>query len=171
MNFQFFIEKLNDSDTYKKFIEENSKALPASAFFVLDFENPKNPDNKSHFDFLIPEENKMFSCQLEEGCKFVPVEKFAENIKPISLGHEFDFDEVKSLVLEEMKKRDIKNKLQRILLSLQNKDGVDYLVGTVFLSQLGLLKVNINLKEMKITDFEKKSFMDMLKVTGKGKAE
>ena len=70
-----------------------------------------------------------------------------------------------------MARKEVKSKVQKILLSLQHKEGKDYLVGTAFLSMFGLLKVNIDISEMKITDFEKKSFMDMLRVTGEDKKD
>jgi len=173
MNFQFFVEKLKNSEEFKKFEEETKDAFPASGFFVLDFENIKNPDNKHHFDFFVPSENKMWSFQLEDNAKKVPVEIVDKltTQNAISLSHEFDFDDISDLIISEMKEKKITNKIQRILLSLQNKDDKDFLIGTVFLSQLGLLKINIDIENMKITDFEKKSFMDMIKITRKGGGE
>ena len=70
-----------------------------------------------------------------------------------------------------MDKKEIKSKVQKMLWSLQSKDGKNYLLGTVFISMFGLLKVSIDVSDMKLVDFEKKSFMDMLKVTGKKKEE
>ena len=87
---------------------------------------------------------------------------------PVSLEHNFDFNDIKNIVSGEMKKRDIKNKVQKILLSLQHKKGKDYLIGTVFISNFGLLKININLLDMNVVHFEKKSFFDMLKITKGG---
>ena len=59
MNFQFYIEKLHNSEDFKKFMKENLDAYLCSGFFIIDFENPKNPDNKSHLDFYIPSKNEM----------------------------------------------------------------------------------------------------------------
>jgi len=50
---------------------------------------------------------------------------------------------------------------------LQKLDGRDVLVGTAFISALGMLKIEIDIKDKKITDFEKKSFMDMMKIIKK----
>lgn len=172
MNFQFFVEKLMACDSYKEFIEKNPDSFPASAFFVLDFENLKNPANKSHFDFVISKKEEMWSFQLEEGCKLVPVEAFDKTLKEenkISLECEFEFEKVESLIRNEMTKRNISNKIQTILISMQNKEGKDHLVVTVFLSQFALLKLNINLETMAVEYFEKNSFFDMMKITGKKK--
>ena len=76
-------------------------------------------------------------------------------------------DEVEKLILDEMARKEIKSKIQKMLWSLQCKDGKNYLLGTVFISMMGLLRVSINVTDMKVIDLEKKSFMDMLKVTKK----
>ena len=163
MNFQFYVEKLMNSEIFKKFSEENKDAIPCSGFFVIDLEGQ---DNKQHFDYFIPLQNKMFSFKLEDNCQMIPVD-IVDNIefKPIFINHNFDFSEIKNIISREMQKRDIKNKVQKILLSLQHKKGKDYLIGTVFISNFGLLSINIDVSNMNVTHFEKKSFFDMLKIT------
>ncbi len=167
MNFQFYLEKLYASDYFDKFIKENKDAFPVSGFFVLDL---VGKDSQQHFDYYIPSTKKLFSFQLEKGGEPVPIE-LVEGFKAnkIAMNYNFDFKDVDALIQEEMEKKEIKNKIQKFLFSLQIKDGKDYLVGTIFLSGMGLLKVNIDISEMKITAFEKKSFFDMLKITGKKK--
>jgi len=165
MNFQFYLEKLFDSDSFKKFTEENGSAFPSSCFFIIDNDGK---ESKQHFDYFIPETKKMFSFKLEDGCAIVPVD-LPPNYVPekIAMNYSFDFADVEKLIEDEMVKKEIKSKIHKILISLQHKEGKDYIVGTVFLSMFGLLKVNIEISEMKITEFEKKSFMDMLRVTKK----
>ena len=51
---------------------------------------------------------------------------------------------------------------------MQAKDKKNYLLGTIFISGLGLLKVRIDLNEKKIVGFEKMSFFDMIKIVKKG---
>ncbi len=46
-------------------------------------------------------------------------------------------------------------------------DGKNFLIGTIFISGMGILKITIDLDEMKITNFERKSFMDMMKIIRK----
>jgi hypothetical protein len=169
MNFQFYLEKLHASDSFKKFVEENKDAFPCSCFFILD---KKEKDSKQHFDYFIPSTKKMFSFKLEDNCEVIPVD-LREGVVPtkLSLNYNFDFDAVEKLILDEMTKKEIKSKVEKMLWSLQSKDGKNYLLGTVFISMFGLLKVSIDVDDMKIVDFEKKSFMDMLKVTGKKKEE
>lgn len=167
MNFQFYIEKLHDSDSFKKFRKENPDAFLCSCFFVVDLEGNQE---KQHFDFFIPEDKKMFSFQIEKSCELVPVEVFDnKSLNKILFDHDFEFKQVEDLIVRKMVEEGIKNKIHKMLFSLQNKNGKDFLIGTVFISMMGMLKVIIDLDNMKITEFEKKSFLDIMKVSGKKK--
>lgn len=162
MNFQFYLEKLFDSEEFQDFIKENKDAYPCSGFIVCDFEGK---DNKTHFDYYVPSVKKMFSFKLEDNCAKIPVEIIPEEApKRLKFNYSFHVDDIQKLVENKMLEESIKNKLQKMLFSLQNIDGKDFLVGTVFISSLGMLKVNIDLDEMKITDFKKHSFMEMINV-------
>ena len=165
MKFQFYVEKLFANEHFQNFKEENKNAYPCSCFFILDLESK---DNQQHFDYFVPQEKRMFSFKLEKGGEKIPVEMIEQIIpEKINLNFNFDFDDIKKLVLEKMQEEEIKNKIQKLLLSLQKKDGKHYLIGTIFISSLGMLKVAIDIEEMKITDFEKKSFFDIMKVKKK----
>lgn len=167
MNSQFLLEKLEDSDEYKKFMKENKGAYLCSAFFIIDLAE-KNPENKYHFDFYVPESKKTFSFELENGVKLVPLERNDEKIlEKVSMKSHFDFDELKEKTLNEMMANKVTNKIQKMIFSLQSKDKQDFLFATIFLSGFALLKFDFDLKTKKITDFEKKSFFDMMKIVKK----
>jgi len=163
MNLQFYMEKLSLSEEFKKFMKDNKDAYLCSGFFVID-KDLKNPDNKQHFDYYIPSSKKMFSFQLEDGIKIVPVEMLNRKVPEKISKHEFDFGEIEKMIEEEMEKQNVKNKIQKIILSLQNIKGRDSLICTVFISMLGILKVKIDLSTKEVTEFEKKSFFDIMKV-------
>ena len=163
MNIQFYMEKLSLSEEFKNFMKDNRDAYLCSGFFVID-KNTKKPDNKQHFDYYIPSSKKMFSFQLEDGIKIVPIDTLNKEIPEKISKHEFDFDEIEKIIEEEMEKQNVKSKIQKIILSLQNIKGRDYLICTVFISMLGILKVKINLSTEEVTEFEKKSFFDIMKV-------
>ena len=162
MNLDFYREKLESLDDFRKFREENPEAFLCSGFFVIDKEGN---DNKQHFDFFVPETGKMFSFQLEEE-KMVPLENHGENFVPgeISEEVEFDLDWVEEKILDEMSRKEVKNRMQKLIFSLQKTEGGNFLLGTVFLTGFGMLKVNVNLDKREITDFQKSSFFDMVKV-------
>ncbi len=162
MNFQFYLEKLFASEEFQKFIKENKDAYPCSGFLTIDFEGK---DNKTHFDYYIPSIKKMFSFKLEDNCAMIPVEQIPEEAPgKIQMNYSFSMENIQKLVEEKMIEEKIKNKVQKMLFSLQSLKGKDFLIGTVFISGLGMLKVNIDLDEMKITDFQKKSLFDMVNV-------
>jgi len=166
MNFKFYLEKLFASEDFQKFIKENKEAYPCSGFFVIDL---GGNDNKQHFDYFIPSTKEMFSFKLEDKGKKVPIEiSEGEPPEKLSLNQDFDFKEIENLILKEMEKRKIKNKIQKIFLSLQKTKGRNLLIGTVFISMMGLLSVQIELPQKEIILFEKKSFFDMMKINKKG---
>ena len=168
MNSQFLLEKLEDSDEYRKFIEENPTAYLCSGFFIIDFD--KNPENKYHLDFYVPSDKKTFSFELENGVKLIELEREDEFVlEKVSMKNHFDFEELKEKILNEMAAKNITNKIQKMIFSLQNKEGGDVLFGTIFLSGLGLIRVDIDVGKNQITDFEKKSLFDMMKIVKKDK--
>jgi len=160
MNFSFYVEKLENSEEFKKFKNEFPESFPCSCFFVID---KQGSDNKQHFDFYLPKEKRISSFQLENG-QLVPIQEVKEKPEEISLEHDFDFKEIEELIVKEMETNKIKNDIQKILFSMQRVKGKDYLIGTIFIPKLGMIKVNIDIAEKKITDFEKRSFLDMMKI-------
>ncbi len=183
MNFQFYVEKLKASDKYKEFKKKNPDAFFCSGFFIIDLVgkdnrpsqvrsvSPVNSQNKQHFDFYLKEKKKIFSIQLESD-QIVELEQIEKKIpSKISLDLDFDFKDIEKLIEKKIQKENIKNKIQKFLFSLQKIKGKEFLVGTVFISGLGIIKINIDLKQKKITDFEKKSFFDMMKFIGKKKKD
>jgi hypothetical protein len=166
MNSHFLIEKLESSDEFGKFMEENPKAYLCSGFFVIDLEN-KEKGNQYHFDFYVPEKKATFSFELEDGIKLIPLERDDKVMEKISMKEDFDFDEIEKKISTEMELKRIKNKIQKMIFSFQNINGEDFLLGTIFVSGMGMIKANINLKEKRITEFEKKSFFDMMKIIKK----
>lgn len=166
MNSQFLLEKLHSSEEFEKFIKEKPDAFLCSGFFILDLE-AENGD-KYNLDFYSPSEKKVFSFQLDNEVKFFPIDRHDEIIpERVSMKDDFDLDKIKEMITREMEWKKINSKAQKMLLSLQSKEGKDFLLGTIFISGFGMVKVTIDLKERKIIDFDKKSFFDMLNIMRK----
>lgn len=166
MNSQFYLEKLYNSEIFKKFQKENPDAYLCSGFFVIDKTGKEG--NKQHFDYYLPNVKKMVSFQVEDKIKEVPVEIIEGKIfEKINDHINLDFENIEKIIIDEMNKQNIKNKIEKILLSLQNIDGNDFILGTIFISALGMIKIHINILEKKVISFEKKSIFDMLKIVKK----
>ena len=141
-------------------------------------------DDKQHLDYYIPSKNKIFSFELEHGVQVVPIKMIDKRIpEKVGDNYDFDFDDIEEIILKEMEKNRIEDKVQKILLSLQSLDtenqgfsvpqtseekqkvrgGKDYLIGTVFISKMGLIKIQIDLSEMRVVEFEKKNILDFFK--------
>jgi len=162
MNFQFYAEKLLNSNNFKNFKKKHPDAYFCSGFFVVDKEGK---DNKTHFDYYLPKEGKLVSFQLENKIQQVDVEMLdKKKLSKVSIDLDFDLEKIEKLIEKEMEKGNIKSKIQKIIMSLQRIDKKDYLICTVFISMLGLLKVHIALPDKKIELFEKKSVFDIMKV-------
>ena len=165
MNLQFYLEKLFTSEKFQEFIKENPNAYFCSGFFSLDKEGK---DSKAHIDYFIPDTKKIFSFKLEKGIEIVLVDSDANKVlEKVSDNLDFDFGKIEEMIVEKMAKEGMKNKIQKILLSLQNLNGNNFLIGTIFISGLGMIKIRIDLKNMKIIEFDKKSFLDMMKIVKK----
>jgi hypothetical protein len=143
-------------------MKSHPDAFLCSGFFIID--KTEKEGDKQHFDYYLPEEKKIESIQLENN-QLVQIENFAGVLEEISFEYDFDFDKIEQMIEARMIKEGIKKKIQKMLFSLQKIDGRDFLVGTVFISMLGMIKVNIDLKNMEMTEFEKKSLLDIVKIS------
>ncbi len=170
MNLQFYLEKLRSSDSFKNFIKINPDAFLCSGFFVIDKQSGgRDSNSQQHFDFFLPKENKIMSFQLETN-QIVQIEPINDKIpEKILLDYDFDFKDIEKMISEKIEKKGVKNKIQKILLSLQRVNKKDFLVGTIFISMLGMIKISIDISEKKIVDFEEKSFFDMFSILKKKK--
>lgn len=163
MNLQFYLEKLNSSDVFKEFIKENPDAFFCSGFFSID---RQGSDNQQHFDFFVPKTNEMFSFKLEDGIEKLPMENF-QGVPEKILEVDFSLENVERIISNEMEKKDVKGKIRKIFLSLQRNQDKHFIIATVFISVMGLVRIDIDVSNMKIVFFEKKSFMDMVRIVKK----
>ncbi len=172
MNFQFYLEKLINAEEFQKFKKENPNAYLCSGFFSIDKE--KEDNHQQHLDYYVPELEKMFSFKLlkEEKVEMLPIESFNSSEEKkipnkINDNYDFDFKDIEKMVDGKMFDEKINKKVLKLLFSLQNQEGKDHLIGTIFISGLGMLKCSIDLQEKKVVEFEKKSFFDMMKIVKK----
>jgi len=166
MNFQFYFEKLEHSEAYKDFMKKNKDAYFYSGFFSVD---KQGKDNQVHLDFFIPSCEEVFSFKVDgQEVVLSPITIYDKKIpEKISSKIDINFDVFEKVILEEMEKRKIKNKVQKLLFGLQLKEKKTYLLTTIFLSGMGLIKLTIDIENKEISGFEKKSIFDMISILKK----
>ena len=165
MNFQSYFEKLANSEEFKKFKSDNSEHYLCSGFFSID---KRGNDNQQHLDFYIPSEKKTFSFKIEKDFEIIKLEEFKEFIpEKINERINFDFEDIEEMIEKKMKRKKIDKEIQKLLFSIQNNGKGHFLVGTIFISGMGVLKITIDLEKKMITNFENKSFFDMIKIVSK----
>ena len=164
MNFQFYLEKLFESEEFAEFKKEFPDAYLCSGFFVID---SADAENQQHLDFFVPSFKKMFSFQLESDLQRIPLENAGTIPEKLLANYDFDFREVEEKIKQEMDLRGIKNQIQKFLFSLQRKGNKDFLIGTIFTSGMGILSASVSLPDLGIENFEKRNFLDMFKVIKK----
>ena len=167
MNFSFYLEKLEQSEEFKRFFEQNKDAYLCSGFFSID---KAGQDNQQHIDFYVPSSKDISSFQLEKDFELLPMKNYGDTI-PEKIEPHFDFNlnEIERMLLKRMEEENIKNKLQKILFSFQKVNGKGLIILTAFISNMGIIKASIDISSKEFIDFEKKSFFDMLNFVGKKK--
>ena len=165
MRFQFYLEKLRASKTFKEFIKKNPSAFLCSCFFSIDF---VEKDNKIHFDYYVPKSKQMFGFQLEKDCEKMPLE-MREGYSPEKVSEKIDFElkDIEKILIDRMKEDKLKEKVQKIFLSLQRTNKKEVLIGTIFISAMGMIIVEMDFESKKIISFTKKSFLDFFKILKK----
>jgi len=162
MNLQSYFKQLKENKNFQDFQKENPQAYLCSGFFIIDKEAN---ENQQHLDFFIPGKEKIFSFQMEKEGKMKPLDTLDKVIpEKLSFDLDLDFDEIENIIQNKMEEKEMKDKIKKLIFSLQKIEQKNMLMGTVFISGFGLLKANIDLENNEIIDFEKKSFFDMIKV-------
>ena len=162
MNLQSCFNQLHENKDFNEFMKENPSAYLCSGFFTIDKEAT---ENQQHLDFFIPGNEKVFSFQMENNGKMKPLDKLDKIIpEKIFFDLDLDFDYIEEIIEDRMKKDGMKDKIKKLIFSLQKIGQKNMLMGTIFISGFGLLKANIDLENNEIIDFERKSFFDMIKV-------
>ncbi|MFA6022602.1 MAG: hypothetical protein WC781_00780 [Candidatus Pacearchaeota archaeon] len=161
MKIQPYIEKLNSSEEFKKFMDKNPKAYFAAGFFVLDFESKKNLHQIDYYD---PKTKKMATFILDNDVE-VKIGETANTLVPNKIEGDInlDLDVLKGLVQDEMKNQTITTKVQKIIAVVQNID--DKLIWNLncLTTDMGIIKVHIDDESHSILKFEKINLFDIVK--------
>jgi hypothetical protein len=162
MNFQFLLEKLEASDEFKHFIEDNPKAYLYAGFFVLDF---IKGNNEYQVDFFVPENEKIATFYLKEKIELrISDEPLKE--KPLEISKEFnvDFEGLIKLLDDIMIENEIKENIEKAIVVLQkNKEGKEILTINITTPSLAIITIRLDASTYELIDFKKSSLFDFVK--------
>jgi hypothetical protein len=172
MNFKETLQKIEESQAYTKFKEQNPNAELCAGFFILDFlesnDTKQSIDYKTEeniFTFDINKHNEIFMKQdrlLDESTR--------PKLKKINPEIKVEVDELKGIAGTNALDNGISAKIHKIIAVLQNYNGSitndeDKIVWnlTCMLDGLIILNIIIDADTGKILKFNRKSMMDMIK--------
>jgi len=172
MNFKETLQKIEESQAFTNFKQQNPNSELCAGFFILDFlesnDTKQSIDYKTEdniFTFDINKHGEIFMKQdrlLDESTR-PKLKKIPEEIK-------VEVDELKGIVGIETLENGISAKLHKIIAVLQNYKGPitneeDKIVWnlTCMLDGLIILNIIIDADTGKVLKFERKSMMDMIK--------
>jgi len=164
MSFADTLEKIESSDLFKNFKEQNPDAELVAGFFILDF---LSNDTKQTLDYKI--DSKVFTFTLhnsgditfkEDKLMDISGKPKLSEIKP-EVGVEVE--ELKGIAGVEALEHGISAKFHKIIAILQIHDGKQVWNFTCMLEGLIILHILIDSSSGEIIRFERKSMMDMIR--------
>lgn len=168
MKLSHYIQRVKDSEDYKKFRQEHKRAYLSAGFFVLDYETNKH---MHQIDFFIPGNKKVVTFKLEQGITMHESEQALKlKKKPEEIEGEInlDLDSLKGIVHDEMMNRMVTQEVKKIIAVLQQERGKKIWRLNCITGDLGIIKVNVDDKTSNVLDFEKASLFDMMKFVKPG---
>ena len=160
MNFQSLLNELLSSEKFKEFKKKNPKVYLCSGFFII---NEAKELEKKHLDYYAPDSKEAFGFKLESFLEIEKLQKFEKVPEEIPRTSDFDFGKIRELIDKKLNEEKIKNKITKIIFSLQRLNSKNFLIVNVFLSGLILVNMKISLDNKKIIDFEKKSIFSFIR--------
>ena len=165
MKIKPYLDKMNESGEFKKFISDNPDAYFSAGFFVLDF---VDKHDIHQIDYYMPNEKKIMTITLDNEFKMKKQALSNESIpKEVEGDINLDLDILKLLVEDEMKNQNITHKLHKIIAILHNLDGKKTWDLNCITSDMGIIKVHVNDTDKSILKFEPVSLFDVVKKVSK----
>ena len=164
MSFADTLEKIESSDLFKNFKEQNPDAELVAGFFILDF---LSNDTKQTLDYKI--DSKVFTFTLhnsgditfkEDKLMDIPGKPKLSEIKPEL---EIEVEDLKGIAGMQALENGISSKFHKIIAILQIHEDKQVWNLTCMLDGLIILHILIDSSTGEIIKFERKSMMDMIR--------
>ena len=161
MKIKPYIEKLNSSGEYKKFVDKYKDAYLVAGFFIIDFEQG---NNIHQIDYYIPSEKKIGAFTLDNQVVLQMMEVLNE-AKPekLDIKTKIDLEALKGIVQDEMRNRGITEEIKKMIAIIQNIKGKKTWTVSCILSGMEILKANVEDKSETILRMERTSITDIIR--------
>ena len=162
MKIQPYIEKLNNSQAYKKFKEQYPNAFLVAGFFILDFETKQNIHQ---IDYYIPSEKKVAAFNLDaENVELKMMEMMTEKTpEELDIQTNIDLDALQGILDDEMKNRSMTEEIKKIIAVVQTVEGKKIWILNCILSGMEILKSHVEDDSKTVLKMEKASVLDYVK--------
>lgn len=160
MKIQPYVHKLNNSDVYKSFQNQNKDAFLVAGFFVIDFESGKNVHQ---IDYFVPSKKKFAAFTLDNKVimqLFNMMDK--KSPEPLDMEVKIDLDALKGILQDEMKNRNITSSIKKMIAVVQNVKGKKVWSVNCILSGMDIVKAHIEDDSKTVLKLEKASLFDYL---------
>ncbi|MBT4166261.1 hypothetical protein HOE04_04455 [archaeon] len=163
MSFTTLLQKVQESETFQNFKQQNPDAQLVAGFFILDF---LSNDNKETLDYKTKDD--IFTFTLKDNKIKINKDKLIDDptrpqLTEIQQQIKIDTTELKNLVGLKALDNGISAKLNKIIAVLQTYNQKQIWNLTCMLENLIILNIHIDSNTGEITKFERKSMMDMIK--------
>lgn len=162
MKIQPYIQKLEASEKYKKFIKENSESFIVAGFFVLDYETGTNIHQ---IDYYVPSKRQVAAFNLDGEVEVRLLDMMHKEKRPekLDIKTKVDLDALKGILEDEMKNRNITETIKKCVAVIQMVDGKKLWVLNCVLSGMEILKAHVDDESRIVLKMEKASMMDYIK--------
>lgn len=162
MKIQPYVQKLQASDKYKKFIKEYSESFVVAGFFVLDYETGANIHQ---IDYYVPSKKQVAAFNLDGEVEVRLLDMMHKEKKPekLDLKTKIDLDALKGILEDEMKNRNITETIKKCVAVIQMVEGKKLWVLNCVLSGMEILKAHVDDDTRSVLKMEKSSMMDYIK--------
>lgn len=156
-----YVDRLRDSQEYKKFLKENKNAFMVAGFFVLDFESGKN---MHQIDYYAPDHHKVAAFTLDGRITMQMLSLIRKKIpEKLDLDTKTDLNALRGILEDEMKNRTMAEDIKKIIAVIQCVDNKKIWSVNCILSGMSLLKASIEDESQTILKMDKANIFDFIK--------
>lgn len=157
-----YIQKLENSQAYKKFRKDYMDAFPVAGFFVLDYEAGSNIHQ---IDYYVPSKKKVAAFNLDGNVEVRLLDMMHPDKKPekLDIKTKIDLDALKGILEDEMKNRNITESVKKCVAVIQMIDGKKLWILNCILSGMEILKAHIEDESKTVLKMEKANMLDYIK--------